>query len=197
MKALVVAVHPDPSSLTHAAAAAIARGIDESGGTSEIADLVKEGFDPRYRLDDRAVHHRRSAPPMDVVREQQRLESANALVLVYPVFWWSMPAYLKGWIERVFSNGWAFEDGPGGKGLIKKLDWLPVHLLGLAGADQAVYERRGYRDAMITQAELGVFNYCGAPVLSSEILYASETSSASIALEAAERFGGRVFEPRP
>ena len=72
-----------------------------------------------------------------------------------------------------------------------------MHLLGLAGADQAVYERRGYRDAMITQAELGVFNYCGAPVLSSEILYASETSSASIALEAAERFGGRVFEPRP
>lgn len=192
MKALVVAVHPDPSSLTHATAVAIARGIDRAGGTSEIVDLVQEGFDPRYRLDDRAVHLRRSTPAPDVVREQQRLEGSNALVLVYPVFWWSMPAYLKGWIERVFSNGWAFEDGPGGK----KLDWLPVHLFGLAGADQAVFERRGYRDAMITQVELGVFNYCGAPVRSSDILYASETSDASVALETAERFGQNVLAPR-
>ena len=38
--------------------------------------------------------------------EQQRLDRADALVLVYPIYWWSFPAQLKGWIDRVFIQDW-------------------------------------------------------------------------------------------
>lgn len=36
-------------------------------------------------------------------------------MLVYPVYWWSMPGLLKGWIDRVFTNGWAYDEGPDAK----------------------------------------------------------------------------------
>lgn len=193
MKALIVSAHPDPTSLTHAVAAAIAGGIAAGSGQVEIVDLAEEGFDPRFGMADRAVHQRTAPPPADVAREQARLERANALVLVYPVYWWSMPALLKGWIDRVFTNGWAFEDGPGGQGLIKKLGWLQIHLVGLAGADEALYERRGYRIAMNTQADLGIFGYCGAPVRTSEFLFGSETEDPARLLAAAERIGRDVL----
>ena len=50
----------------------------------------------------------------DVLAEQARIDRADTLVLVYPIYWWSMPALLKGWIDRVFSNGWAFDYSIGG-----------------------------------------------------------------------------------
>ncbi|XXR65077.1 NAD(P)H-dependent oxidoreductase [Sorangium sp. So ce388] len=47
-----------------------------------------EAFNPRFTAADLAVH-RRKAPPADVAVEQARIDRADALVLVYPVYWWS------------------------------------------------------------------------------------------------------------
>ncbi len=52
---------------------------------------------------DHAVHRGQASPPADVLAEQARIDRADTLVLVYPIYWWSMPALLKGWIDRVFS----------------------------------------------------------------------------------------------
>jgi putative NADPH-quinone reductase len=49
----------------------------------------------------------RATPPADVLAEQARIDRADALVLVFPIYWWSLPGLLKGWIDRVFVNGWA------------------------------------------------------------------------------------------
>ncbi len=138
MHALIVVAHHNTESLTHALAAQISRGLSEvdSGNSSEIADLSAQGFDPRFTDADLAVHHREALPPADVVAEQLRIDRADALVLVYPVYWWSMPALLKGWIDRVFSNGWAFDFSSDAK-LVKKLHHLQVHLVGVGGADRA------------------------------------------------------------
>lgn len=136
MHALIVIGHHDPQSLTHALAAQIAEGLADAGHSSSLADLATERFDPRFGLADHAVHRRLATAPADVLREQARIERADALVLVYPVYWWSMPALLKGWVERVFSNGWAFDYLPDGR-LIKKLDGLPVQLVGLVAPTRA------------------------------------------------------------
>jgi len=192
MHALVVVAHPDPSSLSHAVAQALADGVSGAGHTVEIADLAQEGFDPRFSLTDLAVHRREIPPSADVAAEQARIDRADALVLVYPVYWWSMPGLMKGWIERVFANGWAYDEGADLK-TVKKLGHLPVHLVGIGGATMRTYERHGYLSAMKTQIDHGIFGYCGAPVVTSELLLPIPQMSKH--LDTARDLGGKVFTP--
>ncbi|WP_342241974.1 NAD(P)H-dependent oxidoreductase [Inquilinus sp. OTU3971] len=193
MHALVVVAHPDPNSLTHAVTARLAEGVSGSGHSSEIADLMAEGFDPRFSANDHAVHLKQAAPSADVLAEQARIDRADALVLVYPVYWWSMPGLLKGWIDRVFANGWAYDEIPGGK-LEKKLGRLPVHLVALGGAGQGTYERHGYFNAMKTQIDHGIFDFCGARIVTSEFLLPPDTQDLSGYLETASAIGGKLFQ---
>ena len=190
MHALVVVAHPDPASLSHAVAQALADGVSGSGHSVEIADLAREGFDPRFSLNDLAVHRREIAQPADIAAEQARVDRADALVLVYPIYWWSMPALMKGWIDRVFSNGWAYEELEDMK-TIRRLEHLPVHLVGLAGADMRTYARHGYYGAMKTQIDHGIFGYCGAPVVTSEFLVPVPDMAEHLAT--ARKLGGKVF----
>lgn len=115
MHYLIVTAHPVQSSLTHGVVQRIAAGIAEGSHSVEIADLAAEGFDPRFSTDDISAFQLQAPIPVDVLAEQQRIDRADAVILVYPVYWWSMPGQLKGWIDRVFTNGWAYQDGGDGK----------------------------------------------------------------------------------
>jgi NAD(P)H dehydrogenase (quinone) len=193
MHALIVLAHPDFGSLSHAIAVGIAEGITASDAANsfEIADLTKEAFDPRFNEADIAAHRRKAAAPADVAAEQARINRAEALVLVYPVYWWSMPALMKGWIDRVFANGWAYDDTSGK--VVKKLRHLPVHLVGIGGADAGTYERHGYFSAIKTQIDHGIFDYCGAPVVTSEMLLDSDAGNGAAHIEMSRRIGSDIF----
>ncbi|MGO7153722.1 NAD(P)H-dependent oxidoreductase [Rhizobium leguminosarum] len=195
MHALIVVAHPDPQSLTHGVAAHLAEGItlSDAGHSFEIADLAAEAFDPRFSAADIALHLREGVLPADVAAEQARIDRADALVLVYPVYWWSMPGLLKGWIDRVFTNGWAYDYGADAR-LVKRLGRLPVHLVGLGGADVRTYARHGYFGAMKTQIDHGIFDYCGARVVTSEVLFEAGPDHATAHLEAARVIGRRLFD---
>jgi NAD(P)H dehydrogenase (quinone) len=192
MHALIVTSHPNPDSLTHAVAARIRDGITSArpAATVEMADLASEGFDPRFTQADLDGHQRRQPFPADVLAEQARLDRADTLVLVFPVYWWAMPAQLKGWIDRVFSNGWAYDDSSGR--VEKKLSRLQVHLVGLGGADQRTWTKRGYETAMKTQIDTGIFDYCGAPVVSSTLLLEVDTTAPDAHLEASAALGRAI-----
>jgi NAD(P)H dehydrogenase (quinone) len=195
MHALIVVSHPHTQSLIHSVAARVAEGVVASDGehTFEIADLMAEGFDPRFtKIDVDIANLRETTVPHDVATEQARIERADALVLVYPVYWWSMPGLLKGWIDRVFTNGWAYDDSPE-TGLVKKLAHLPVHLIAIGGADMRTYGRHGYFGAMKLQIDHGIFNYCGASVVTSELFVPATSDVATEHLEAAMVIGRRIF----
>ena len=128
-----------------------------------------------------------------MVAEQARIDRADALVLAFPIYWWSMPALLKGWVDRVFVNGWAIDYGPDTP-VQKKLRHLQVHLLALGGADDSAFERHGYAKAMNTQIDYGIFDYCGARVLTSELLLDSESGTAQAHLHKARAVGQGLFE---
>ncbi len=198
MHALIALAHPDRDSLTHAVAHRIAEGItaDDAGHSVEIADLAAEGFDPRFTEADLALFQKKAGPPADVAAEHARLERADALVLVYPIYWWSFPALLKGWIDRVFTQGWAYEDDESGK-VVKKLQRLQVHLVANGGADQRTIARHGYFGAMRTQIDHGIFGYCGARVASTELLLASDDGFPHAHLKAAHEIGRRIGATRP
>jgi len=194
MHALIVLAHPVSGSLTHRVAAHLAEGVSLSGPSNsfEIADLSAEAFDPRFTAADIALHLKEAPAPADVAAEQARIDRADALVLVYPVYWWSMPGLLKGWIDRVFTNGWAYDDGPNVKPS-KKLRRLAVHLVAIGGADLRTYARHGYFGAMKTQIDHGIFDYCGARVVTSELLLPSETQGMASHLETARAIGRNLF----
>ena len=146
----------------------LAEGITAAGGSVDIADLAAEGFDPRFTLNDVAAFRQQEPVTPDIIAEQKRIDGADTLVLVYPIYWWSMPAQLKGWIDRVFTHGWAYEDDEGR--LVKKLQRLKVHLVAIGAGDMRTYARHGYFAAMRTQIDHGIFDFCGAEVVTSELL---------------------------
>ncbi|MCA5923875.1 MULTISPECIES: NAD(P)H-dependent oxidoreductase [Curtobacterium] len=177
MPTLIVTAHPDPDSLTHHVADRLRAALPE--GTVETADLAAEGFDPRFTLADRHTYRTGTDAPPEVVAEQQRIDRATDLVLVFPVWWWSMPALLKGWVDRVFVNGWAFDVEPEG-GMRRNLGRLTVHLVPIAGDDAGVYERHGYAEALRTQIEHGIVDFCGADRGVTAFVHESEHDDAAV-----------------
>lgn len=197
MHALVVTAHPDAASFTHAVARQVIAGIEAlPSHTSEIADLAAEGFDPRFTIADVELYKRREATDASVLAEQQRIDRADLLVLVYPVYWWSMPGLLKGWIDRVFAQGWAYEDVPDGR-TVKKLSRLAVQLIGIGAADEGTYARHGYANAMRTQIDHGIFGYCGARVVGSNLLLHFDAPSRESALREAFNIGHELAVTAP
>ncbi|SOD63975.1 NAD(P)H dehydrogenase (quinone) [Streptomyces zhaozhouensis] len=182
-RTLLVTAHPDPASLTHHVAERLASAL--APGPVEVADLYREGFDPRYTPEDRLAY-REGGHPADVAREHRRLEGASHLVLVFPVYWWSMPALLKGWIDRVFVNGWAFayttKAGPR-----PMLQRLTTHLVPIAGADSGAWERHGYERALRTQIEHGLVDYVGSRRGATAFVHDSEQPSSEATEESVAR----------
>ena len=199
MPTLIVTTHPDPDSLTHHLTHHLAQRLaQELRSTSdpagvEVADLAAEGFDPRYTRADRHTYRVGGDFTPDVAAEQERLDRATDLVLVFPVYWWSTPALLKGWFDRVFVNGWAFGlDADGG--IVRKLDRLRVHLVPIAGDDAGVYDRHGYEQAMRTQLEHGIVDFCGARRGVTTFVHDSEGEDAAARTRAVEASVAAVVE---
>jgi NAD(P)H dehydrogenase (quinone) len=178
-RTLLVVAHPDRDSFTHAVARRLGE-VAAAWGSVETADLHSEGFDPRFTLEDRR-HYRgeRSTPPADVVAEQARLDRATDLVLVFPLFWWSAPALLKGWVDRVFSGGWAF-DIDETTGLTPRLQRLTTHVVAVAASDEGLLDRHGYDAALRTQLAHGVLDYCGSPRGAFVVLHDGEDARADL-----------------
>lgn len=168
MHALVLFAHPETDSLTASVARQVSERLDQQGWTAEIADIAAEGFDSRQSSADLDVVRGIGTPPADVVREQERVERADAVVIVHPVYWWAMPGLMKGWFDRVLSFGWAFgtDDATG-------LADRDIHLVRVGGSSPETYDRHGYRDAMRTGVEHGIFEFAGSPLVSSHLLHSA------------------------
>lgn len=124
----------------------------------ERVDLFREAFDPRMTEGDLALYRSEGPIPEDVRREQLRIERAGVLILAFPIYWWSMPAVMKGWIDRVFTNGWAFGTQDRFSG---PLATKSVRLIATGGSKPGAYEQHGYRTAIAAQIEYGIFHFSG------------------------------------
>jgi NAD(P)H dehydrogenase (quinone) len=173
MKALIVFAHPRRESYTGAVMQALVAGLEESGHVVEIDDIYREGFESRFQPEDYAQFVGGEMPE-EVRREQARVDLADALVFIFPVWWWSFPAALKGWVDRVFSSEWAYSFEPQqSRGRLRD---RPTLLLGVAGSRESTYRKYAYDEAMRLQIDVGTLGYCGLRDVTTTILYDVEQS---------------------
>lgn len=113
MKIFIVYCHPSRTSFTHEILQSFMRGLREAGHEIILSDLYEIDF--RTDLTEaeylRETHYRADLPvPDDVKAEQEKIEAADAIAFVYPVFWTEAPAKLVGWFDRVWTCGYAYAD---------------------------------------------------------------------------------------
>jgi NAD(P)H dehydrogenase (quinone) len=97
--------------------------------------------------------------PADVLREQERIARADAIAFVFPVWWWSFPAMLKGWVERVWCSGWAYDFAI--ERSVGRLKLNRAVMICPGGTATGTYRRYGYQEAMHRNMDVGVMGYCG------------------------------------
>lgn len=110
MRVMVIVDHPWDQSFTHALAETAADALREAGHEVDWLDLHKEDFDPVLRVDELAVYSKGQYLDPKVGDYQQRVKQAQHIIFVFPVWWEVMPAMLKGWLDKVFLPGWAFQE---------------------------------------------------------------------------------------
>ena len=190
MNVLVIFDHPRRDSFCGAVLDNLIEGLGAAGHRAEVADLRAEGFDPRLAPADEPDWNDASKVYSDaVMAEQARMLRNDALAFVFPVWWWSLPATTKGWIDRVWNNGWAYG--------ARKLPHRQALLLGTAAASAANYTQRGYEQAMRTQILTGMMAYCGIAAAELHLLYGAldDGSVRGRHLRTAHSLGASYFGP--
>ncbi len=120
MKAHIVLAHPEAQSFNGKLASLSSSTLTELGWETTLTDLYQVRFDPcegprnyaslfdseRFHAQtEQRYHAEQDSTPRDVADEGQRLLTSDLLVVHFPLWWFGMPAILKGWIDRVFVYG--------------------------------------------------------------------------------------------
>jgi NAD(P)H dehydrogenase (quinone) len=182
MNVFIVHAHPEPMSFTSAMKDVAVDELCKRGHTVEVSDLYAMNFNPVasgsdfaprhndqylvYALEQRNCYESGSLAP-DIAFEVERLKRADLIVLSFPLFWFSVPAILKGWIDRVLLSGLCyggrrFYDRGGLRG--KKM----LAAITLGGRESMFGEDavHGEIDLMLRPLLRGTFYYVGCDVLS-------------------------------
>jgi len=127
MNVLIVYAHPEPKSFNGAMKDLAVETMSGAGHEVVVSDLYAMRFNPVVDAQDflgeradpeflsiaaeqtKALQSHTLAP--DIVAEQDKLASADLLILQFPIWWFGMPAIIKGWADRVFARGFAYISG--------------------------------------------------------------------------------------
>ncbi|MEU4227016.1 NAD(P)H-dependent oxidoreductase [Nonomuraea sp. NPDC026600] len=209
MKVFIVHAHPEPRSFNAALTRRAAEVLGAEGHTVEVSDLYAMRFkavadaddftgdhaDPDYlRIDHEQTHaHERGTIAADIRAEQAKLHQADLLILQFPMWWFGMPAILKGWADRVFTRGFAYL--PGRKydtGLMRgKLAMVSV----TTGTSAETYAPDGIDGALLDvlwPVHNGLLRYSGFDILTPFVTYMPRRLSAREREDALEQYETRL-----
>ncbi|MDI3403187.1 NAD(P)H oxidoreductase [Streptomyces cavernicola] len=168
---LLVVAHPRTDSLTAQVAARLHAAVKDRGDSMDMLDLYAEGFDPRLgEPDEPDWEDREKRYSPEVHAHMERVAAADEIIVVFPVWWFGLPAIAKGWIDRVWNYGFAYgRSKPCLRG--KRMRWL-----GLAGGSEQDYADAGLAAAMDVQLRVGVSEFCGIDDAAVHLVYGTELS---------------------
>jgi NAD(P)H dehydrogenase (quinone) len=191
MRCLIVYAHPNPASFCHALLRRVQTELEAAGHELRVKDLYAEGFNPVLSGAELGALNDGRVPP-SIQAEQALLRWAESLVFIYPLWWFGRPAILKGWFDKVFTNGFAFEYTPQGpRGLLAQRKALVIVTV---GSDEASYREMQAEEVIVRPMTDGSLGFCGIPQVESLVLYAvpsvSDAQRHAMLDEAAARVRG-------
>ena len=162
MKYLIVYAHPNPKSFNHAILETISQELQKKKREFTVRDLYRIGFNPVLSTKD-LLAIQNGAVPKDIKKEQNYISKADTLIFIFPIWWSAMPAILKGYIDRVFSLGFAYditEDE-----VIGLLKGKKVFIVTTTGASKEDYEKMGAFKMMNMSIDMAIFQFSGMKVI--------------------------------
>jgi Putative NADPH-quinone reductase (modulator of drug activity B) len=157
MNTLLVYAHPNVQSFNAALVQAIKDEVTKKGNQLKVKDLYGMNWNPVLSQMDFEGYHSGNIPP-DIKQEQDDVAWADIVIMVAPVWWYSVPAILKGYIDRVFSLGFAYKyTATGPLGLLKGKKGL---FITTSGANQQDAEYGGMMNCL-DKSLGGVFTFSG------------------------------------
>lgn len=182
MRILIVYAHPEPDSLTGALKDVAVEHLRGAGHEVVVSDLYAMGWKAQADAADfgesgtgtfmqaSGEAYSNGTLTADITAEQDKLRWADAVLLHFPLWWYSMPAILKGWVDRVFTNGFAYGSGSTalpryGAGALSGRRAMLVVSIG--GREPAYSERgiNGHIDDLLFPIHHGILYYPGMDVL--------------------------------
>ncbi|GJM34569.1 MAG: NAD(P)H dehydrogenase [Saprospiraceae bacterium] len=161
MKYLIIYAHPNQDSLNSYFKQSIYEFIQSTGHEVEIRDLYQLNFNPVLSLED--MHgQRKGEVAADVKIEQNFINWADCLIVIHPIWWTGLPAIMKGYIDRVFSYGFAYRyDNGVQKGLLKEKQ---VIIINTQGKSQSEYQEIEMDKALTLTSDKGIYLYSGLEI---------------------------------
>ncbi len=175
MKNLIIYAHPNPASLNHFFKETVIKSLEKSGHEIVVRDLNEINFNPVLSLQD-MQGQRMGQVAEDVKTEQDFITWGDQIIFIYPIWWTGMPAIMKGYIDRVFSYGFAYRYDLGvQKGLLTGKQTIIINSHGKSNAE---YEAMGMDKALALTSDTGIFTYSGLEI--KRHLYFDKADRASV-----------------
>ncbi|XP_066482463.1 ribosyldihydronicotinamide dehydrogenase [quinone] [Tiliqua scincoides] len=191
-KVLIVYAHQEPKSMNGSLKTIAVEELSKQGCSVTVSDLYEMQFEPRATRKDiigdlqnpgqfnygteLSKAWEMGCLSEDVIVEQKKVKEADLVIFQFPLYWFSMPAIMKGWLDRVFVQGFA-HDFPQcfDSGLLKnKLALLSF----TTGGDKGMYSKEGDSGDiryLLWPMQHGIMHFCGFSVLTPQICFAPES----------------------
>lgn len=209
MKVLIVFAHPEPRSFGQALLDRSVQTLEASGHEVVVSDLYAMGFNPvatgqdftqrrfpqalQYDREQKQASQRHGFTD-DIQQEIDKVLACDLLILQFPLWWFSVPAIMKGWIDRVFANGTAYGsagmrfDNGGLKGRRAMLAFTTGCFPGMMEPDGLL----GQRDVILWHLQHGTFGYSGLQVLEPFIGWSIQYTDEAQRAEYLDQYAARL-----
>ena len=162
MNTLIIYANYKEESFTASVRDTLAEIFHKNKNEVVIRDLYEIKFNPVLSKSD-LVSIDKGIFPVDIMQEQKYISRADLICFVYPIWWSGMPAILKGYIERVFAENFAFEYDDKGNP-VPLLTGKKVMLFNTTGS-KIIFRDENFKDALDVITEDCIFKFCGIEIV--------------------------------
>jgi len=211
MNALIVYAHPESKSFNGQLKEFAATLLAQSGVRVMISDLYQQKFNPVASASDFTypvsperlgyVHEQRHAAAhghyrSDILEEQKKLAEADLVIFQFPLWWYAVPAILKGWADRILSYGFAYDaNRMFNTGLLKgKYALMSITTGGSRAELDADIAHTGSVESFLKPFSGGVLEFVGIDVLPPSIIYAISSLTPEDREAAFATYGARLLD---
>lgn len=208
MNVLIVYWHPEPQSFNHAMLEVARETLARAGHALTVSDLYAQAFDP---VSDRRNFRQAKDPsylkpqveeihasetdgfvaPLD--EEMRRLEACDLMIWQFPLWWFGLPAVLKGWVDRVFAMGRFYGGGRVyEKGVLRGKRAMVATTTGGPGEAYQPGGSTGDISAILRPIHRGMFRFVGFDVLAPHIVYSPVRVSDETRREELAKYAARL-----